>query len=786
MYLQGFVTVTDTVRDKGVSADTHGSGTTVILHENVTGVHLCKRRRDRGNSHSRRNMERTWISRLWRASSLHQPNPPHGIMGTVDVAKVSKSISQSTIELALQPYNATLWAARAEKLVRAGYPELAVGDARKAQKLAQAMLHSQQELPLHDNAAPCSPTSPALTTLARTQYMDGAPLYVCLGLRLHELQHGALSWARPVKNLHWRNFPVMLDALVQMNAWFDCREMCIGRLIFLFIARSEGQGGGMGWDEMNQDGLRWMKIEEERPVLMSYEHVAEAQALYPEDSRFAKARFPMPFLHTNYFIQNSLSESTRLMRELNQSIPPDIRSTLDRDAITRFEKAGEVVAVCYPFMPPQYMHRGEEIIAGVNKRLKKQRARCVVRPSALCNSFKAEPELDPERDGSEDSLDRAVSWGVFATEDISMGEVVFRDTATWCAHNGSDGSAGAVEYVKNRGGSGGRGVKTVLRCDNCCGVIPVGKEDQNKVSQVMEKDFSCLSPSCLKTAQETYHKVLCGKDFSWLNHADNSQIKNTKSSPGKQTQGIDPESIAEGRMWLRILATCVQSGLHPLEHPSIAALTANYTTPDSGSYLDSKRSPMPHRWAMSIHIDIPQRILTELGIDIYTDTRYDTWVLQTIWWRMSNNMFGGSEDSSSVSGPRPGLYPASGINAAATPASESHFVGQLYSFLNHSCESNVGLLEQSGGQDQRQGYNSNDSYRSRSKSVAAAVAPPSPVRSSKISVVATRDIRAGEELYTSYIDTENADREERNEMLRKWLEGDCQCTRCRRETRNRE
>jgi hypothetical protein len=105
------------------------------------------------------------------------------------------------------------------------------------------------------------------------------------------------------------------------------------------------------------------------------------------------------------------------------------------------------------------------------------------------------------------------------------------------------------------------------------------------------------SRSCLKLAKEIFHMVLCGQDFSW-------------HESKKAKEEVLSLSDTGGPMWLRILAICVQSGLHPLEHPLIATLSANY---ESGN--DVRR-----RWSIETHIDVPQRILTTLGINIYSAT----------------------------------------------------------------------------------------------------------------------------------------------------------------------
>jgi hypothetical protein len=142
------------------------------------------------------------------------------------------------------------------------------------------------------------------------------------------------------------------------------------------------------------------------------------------------------------------------------------------------------------------------------------------------------------------------------------------------------------------------------------------------------------------------------------------------------------------------------------------------------------------RWSLASHVDVPQRILTTLGVDIFKDLRYDTWVLQTIWARMVNNQHGGVEARS---------------------------VNPLYSFINHSCEPNA-------------------EARGLDKTYPAQSAPV--LESSALAIIARRDIKPSEEIYISYLDGRDLfrSRAHRNLRLRaNWLSGDCMCTRCRRE-----
>ncbi len=173
-------------------------------------------------------------------------------------------------------------------------------------------------------------------------------------------------------------------------------------------------------------------------------------------------------------------------------------------------------------------------------------------------------------------------------------------------------------------------------CDNCYGRIPPLSRPTHS---------TCCSTvychlNCQEIALASYHKVLCGQNFDWL-------YQEGAKKPGHL--GLN------GPMWLRILAACIQSDCHPLDHPSIANLSPLY---DDYSRL----------WSLSNNIVTPIKILRQSGIDVYSDMRYDTWVLQTVWARVINNQQGDLDERE---------WHLRGIN-------------QFYSFFNHSCEPNTG------------------------------------------------------------------------------------------------
>jgi len=111
------------------------------------------------------------------------------------------------------------------------------------------------------------------------------------------------------------------------------------------------------------------------------------------------------------------------------------------------------------------------------------------------------------------------------------------------------------------------------------------------------------STKCRSAAQYSHHSVLCGKNSSWT-----------------ETLRIG------GKMLLQVLAYCVQHGCHPLDHPTIARLTPQYGAKRRISLLNTVQQPI--------------EMLLQLGVDIFADQRFDTWVLVTLMARIDNNRWG--------------------------------------------------------------------------------------------------------------------------------------------------
>ncbi|KAI9780163.1 MAG: hypothetical protein M1839_007000 [Geoglossum umbratile] len=319
----------------------------------------------------------------------------------------------------------------------------------------------------------------------------------------------------------------------------------------------------------------------------------------------------------------------------------------------------------YPWIPAEYLRRSQSLVDDLSESLKNFGPKCKIRSSTV----KPPPLL---KVGGEQALPSGL--GMFATKPIPKGGRVLLDITPV-----------GVTTVNNPG-----------VCGNCCGELPASP----LTLQCCSKIVFC-SPICRSLALTHYHSVLCGKDFSWL-------YEPTKTA----LMGLPDMRPA---IFLRLLAMCIHQGVaHPLQLPTIARLMPSYG------------SNHPCTWNMHGNITAPIQILQALGIDVFADLRYDTWVLQTIWWRSKNNFSGELESAA----------PAASINP-------------LYSFVNHSCDPNVHW--KSDG-------------------------------STTVELVAVRKIGKGEEIFTSYLNDESMPKAVRKLYLAQWFSSDCECTKCLRET----
>ncbi|KAF2431082.1 hypothetical protein EJ08DRAFT_553306, partial [Tothia fuscella] len=231
--------------------------------------------------------------------------------------------------------------------------------------------------------------------------------------------------------------------------------------------------------------------------------------------------------------------------------------------------------------------------------------------------------------------------------------------------------------------------------DNACPVC-LGDMSLNAISLECCGTQFCRSV-CGKLAVTSFHAALCGKqsEFAGINEHE-------------------PATKCRTLLLERCLAIIIQeinsqgnTPTHPLHSTSLRRLTAGY----HGAAI---------RWTYDADVVWPTQMMQSMGVDIFADDRYDTWVIQAIQYRLKNN----ASDKTGEFYLR-GVFP-------------------IYSMLNHDCSPNMKWSHIDNG--------------------------------SRIIVIAARDIKKGEELFIDYGDVQDKARPERRRILDQWF--DCECPKC--------
>ena len=321
----------------------------------------------------------------------------------------------------------------------------------------------------------------------------------------------------------------------------------------------------------------------------------------------------------------------------------------DRATISMAMKRGRVDRVAYPWIVPEEFTRGTKAIKKVKVKFEAAATNASIAPSGL--------------GGTTDD-----NYGVFAKCDINKGDQILLDKSIYSDFN----------------------IHNVNNCSACS--CPLN--GSNVTVDCCKAKF--CTESCKTEALNAYHKILCGKDFTWLYDA----CKDTDS----MTNEMIPLHM------VKVLATAIQQNAKPLKVACVGTLKADYL------------KPVFSYFKLFDNIIAPTQVLQTLGVDIFTDMRFDSWALQTLFLRIENNKQSG----------RLGKRIHGGINP-------------LFSMINHDC--NPG---------------------------ATWYCPES---AGAIEVAAIRAIKKGEEICVSYVDPRIPEAE-RRERIRAHVGKMCECGRC--------
>lgn len=138
--------------------------------------------------------------------------------------------------------------------------------------------------------------------------------------------------------------------------------------------------------------------------------------------------------------------------------------------------------------------------------------------------------------------------------------------------------------------------------------------------------------SCLQIAREMYHFRSCGKDWRWLYDAMRPNI-----SEYLGTEHISHTNEIHGTMLSLLLRNVFEITLRRRkDDPSLMPHELDELLVLDGGSKSWRESWFP--FSMSANIIVPFDILTYLGVDIFRDLSFDTWVIQVILRKLLINV----------------------------------------------------------------------------------------------------------------------------------------------------
>ena len=349
------------------------------------------------------------------------------------------------------------------------------------------------------------------------------------------------------------------------------------------------------------------------------------------------------------------------------------KNGLTKEEITAAVKFGSLKPQQYPFVPINIAYRSKITEQSLRNQLE-------VRSSFCCTISTS--DVVPLRAGGNNS-------GVIATIDIPAGTELFVEPATLSVISGEDKE----------------------RCSFCR--RPTGE------SKVVPCGARFCNFACNSQAHHLFPRTgSCYRGRAA--RASRSAILPTEL----QDIALEIPDTTENNLLFRALSYAVAQSKERQTHP----LETNFLNGICAAYGKDRNVQFSFRR----DIEAPTVFLASLGINLFENLDFDTWVIQTISARLHTN---GWEDYSGED--------------------DLHWEGinPLYSLFNHSCDPNA----------TRKKVNERAALR----------------------VTTKRPVMAGEELFINYLDDEDLwlPRDERAEKLSNWFPR-CGCDRCAKEDRS--
>jgi len=379
---------------------------------------------------------------------------------------------------------------------------------------------------------------------------------------------------------------------------------------------------------------------EKQAICFMTQGLFSIRAWYDAGEVLAVKRFP-----SNPVFKLLLETNKRNLKQLK--IDSKNEQGQDNATIELTSKRGRVDRVAFPWIVPEEFTRSKKAI---KTKFEGASSNAVIGPSSLGNSV----------DGS---------FGVFAQQAIPKGQSIVLDKSMLTDFNLP----------------GGR------YCSACCESL----EGEGVAMSCCTARF--CNEKCKAEASNSHHRILCGKDFSWLYDAC------------KNADPVFNEMIPI--IMVKVFAAAIQANASPLKIASVGTMQPDYEK-NTLSYFK-----------IFDNIIAPIKVLQTLGVNVFTDVRFDSWAIQTLFIRIENNK----------QGVQVGKRTHCGINP-------------LFSMFNHNCNPSATWHARNG-------------------------------HCGPIEVASIRDIQNGEEICVSYIEVYLSETE-RRERIRAHIGKRCICARC--------
>jgi hypothetical protein len=221
----------------------------------------------------------------------------------------------------------------------------------------------------------------------------------------------------------------------------------------------------------------------------------------------------------------------------------------------------------YPWIPKDMIERSDEVMAACNKLLEEWSINLEIRKPTIGG------------------------FGMFTKVDIKAGEILMTQK---CPINVSTKQIAPPEFRPEWFNCWQLvATKASLSVMECCPTI-----------------LYC-NKRCQKIVRE-YYDIFHNKDDSHLYRA---------YSDARSAKGSDYSPEFTKLVFLRMLAVCVQGKVHPLKNPLFAGLMA-HNHPDCTPEVP---------WTLDGHFIGPIHMLGEMGIDVFANSDYESWILEHLW-----------------------------------------------------------------------------------------------------------------------------------------------------------